>query len=235
MAEIKSPSTKDLLLLITGFHVLKSPPEKANSGQVYWLTEATTTEDRTLRESKLNPNWLASPAAAWDGVRFRDWLITALFGAIADHKNEFVAISEPVLASIDVLGKEFTNDMKDLSPVIKEALKSKDGRPRSLFNTLSFGISRHQINNKEVFMFGAGMRRRARFWKTESLAIQADVEIYVPFYELPNSEPASDPRPTHSINAGIALSYSDGSVIGKDGEKDLIAVRFNLRAPFGTR
>lgn len=235
MAEIKSPSTKDLLLLITGFYVPKSPPPSADSGQAYWLTEGTATEDRELRESRANLKWIVSPAAAWEGVRFRDWLLTALFGAIADYKNDFVAISEPVLASIDVLGKEFTSDMKGLSPAIIEALKSKDGRPRTLFNTLSFGISKHQINRKEVFMFGAGIRRRARFWKTESLAIQADVEIYVPFYELPNSEPAGDPYQTHSINAGIALSYSDGSVIGQDGDKDLTGVRFNLRAPFGTR
>ena len=84
-----------------------------------------------------------------------------------------------MLASIDVLGKEFTNDMKGVSDTIQAALKSKDGRPRSLFNTLSFGISRHQLKDKtEVFMLGAGIRRRARFWKTESLAIQADVEFY---------------------------------------------------------
>lgn len=238
MAEVKSPSIKDLLLLLTGFYVPKSPPQQANSGQAYWLTEAKPNEDRNLRESIANSNWSKSPMAAWEGVRFRDWLVTALFGAIAGHKNEFVAISEPVLASIDVLGKEFTHEMKGVTETIKAALKTKDGRPRNLFNTLSFGISKHQVNNKEVFMFGAGMRRRARFWKTESLAIQADVEIYVPFYELPNSEPARDPHSTLSINAGIALSYSDGSAIGKDdtknNPKDLIAVRFNLRAPFGT-
>src|SRR5262249_37094491 len=150
--EIKAPSTKDLLLLLTGFYVLKSPPQSADSGQVYWLNEATTTEDRTLRDSKFNTKWLASPAAAWDNVRFRDWLITALFGAMADYKNEFVAISEPVLASVDVLGKEFTNDMRGLSLPIQEALKTSDGRPRSLFNTLSVGISRHVINGKEIFM-----------------------------------------------------------------------------------
>lgn len=239
MAEVKSPSIKDLLLLLTGFYVPKSPPQQARTGQDYWLTEARPNEDRDLRESIHNSKWIKSPMAAWEGVRFRDWLVTALFGAIADHKNEFVAISEPMLASIDVLGKEFTHDMKGLSETIKEALKSKTGFGRSLFNTLSFGISKHVVNGKEVFMFGAGMRRRARYWKTESLAIQADVEIYVPFYELPNSEPARDPFPTLSINAGIALSYTDGSAIGKDDTqpvaKELTAVRFNLRAPFGTR
>jgi hypothetical protein len=230
MAEVKSFSAKDLLLLITGFYGLKSPPQQANSGQAYWLNQ-----DFTLRESIPTQKWLDSPQKAWENVRFRDWLLTALFGAMAGHTNDFVAISEPVLASIDVLGKEFTKDMKGLSESIIAALKTKTGFGRTLFNTLSFGISKHNVNGKEVFMFGAGMRRRARFWKTESLAIQADVEIYVPFYELPNSEPARDPRPTHSINAGIALSYSDGSPIGKDGDNDLIAVRFNVRSPFGTR
>ena len=234
MAEVKSFSIKDLLLLITGFYQLKSPPQQANSGQAYWLKQ-----DFTLRESIPTQKWLDSPKKAWEDVRFRDWLITAFFGAIANHSHEFVAISEPMLASIDVLGKEFTSDMKNLSETIKEALKSKTGFGRTLFETLSFGISKHDVNNREVFMFGAGIRRRARWWKTETLALQADVEIYVPFFELPNSEPARDARPTHSINAGIALSYSDGSAIGRDGkkdaEKDLIAVRFNLRTPFGTR
>ncbi|HEY0367557.1 MAG TPA: hypothetical protein VGC73_13895, partial [Pyrinomonadaceae bacterium] len=203
MAEVKSPSTKDLLLLITGLQVPKSPPTTAGSGQVYWLKEATTAEDRELRESQLNLKWLLSPMAAWDGVRFRDWLIALAFGAIADHKQEFVAISEPLLASVNLLGKEFTRDMKGVSDSIIAALQTKEGRPRSLFNTLSVGVSRNVINNKEVFTFGAGMRRRARFWRTESVAIQADVEFFVPFYEIPNSEPAGAPHRAYSINAGI--------------------------------
>jgi hypothetical protein len=237
VADVKSPSTKDLLLLITGLEVPKSPPAKADSGKVYWLNEATTTEDRTLRESKLNLSWFASPIAAWDRVRFRDWLIATLFSEIAKNKHEFVAISEPLLASLDVLGTEFTRDMPGVSETIKEALKTKEGRSRSLFNTLSFGVSRHVIKEKEVFMFGAGMRRRARFWRTESTAIQADVEIFVPFYEIPNSEPAGDPYHANSINAGIAISYSDGSPLGTDEEskQELMAVRYNLRVPFGSR
>ena len=237
MAEEKSPSTKDLLLLITGFYVPKSPPSTAGSGAVYWLKEATTNEDRELRESKFNDKWLSSPMDAWDNVRFRDWLIATLFGTIAKYKYDFVAISEPLLASIDVLEKEFTHDMIGVSDTITAALKTKEGRPRSLYNTLSIGISQHAVNNREVFMLGAGMRRRARFWRTESVAIQADVEFFIPFYELPHSEEAPDPNQVHSINAGIAISHSDGSPIGKDAEtnKELIAVRFNLRAPFGTR
>jgi len=233
MAEAKSPSTKDLLLLLTGFYVPKTPPAQTGTGEVYWLKEATTNEDRELRESKFNDRWLASPEAAWDGVRFRDWLLATLFREIAKKKHDFVAISEPLIGSIDVLGKEFTHDMKGVSDTILAALKTKEGRPRSLFNTLTLGISRHVLGGKEVFMAGAGIRRRARFWRTESLAIQADVEFFVPFYEIPNSEPTPQPHHAYSINAGIALSHSDGSPLGKDAEsnKELIAVRFNLRAP----
>ncbi len=248
MAEVKTPSTKDLLLLLTGFYVPQLAPTKADSGQEYWLTKGSATQERELREAIPNKDWLKSPGKAWDDVRFRDWLVTLLFGAMASYKNEFVAISEPLVASIDVLGKEFTHDMKDVTESIRKALNPLDGRPRSLLNTLSVGISRHdvsfkrQVNNqevsvkKEVFMFGAGIRRRARFWRTESMALQADVEFFVPFYEIPNSEPAPEiPHHTNSINAGIALSYSDGSPIGKDGSQELMAVRFNLRAPFGTK
>src|SRR5215213_1549981 len=237
MAEVKSFSTKDLILLMTGLEVLKSPPASAGMGQVYWLTEGTTTEDRALRDSQFNLRWILSPMAAWDGVRFRDWLLAALFGEIANHKNEFVAIAEPLLASIDVLGKDFTHDMKDVSDAIKAALKTKEGRPRSLFNTLSVGVSRHVKNGKEVFVFGAGMRRRARFWRTESVAVQADVEFFVPFYVLPNSEPEGASFNAYSINAGIALSHSDGSPLGKDEEskKELMSARWSLRVPFGTQ
>lgn len=236
MAEAKFPSTKDLLLLIAGLQVPKTAPPKTDSGEVYWLTEAIKNEDRDLRESKFNDRWIASPKAAWDGVRFRDWLFATLFENIADHKNEFVAISEPLLASLDILGKEFTRDMKGVSPSIIAALQTKDSRPRSLFNTLAIGISRHVKNGKEKFVAGAGMRRRARFWRTESVAVQADVEFFVPFYQLPNSEPEGEPVNAYSINAGIAISHSDGSPIGEDeNKKELISARFNLRIPFGTR
>src|SRR3954452_22916043 len=215
MAEAKSPSTKDLLLLITGFYIPSSPSPTADKGDVFWLKQATTNEDRELRESKFNPDWLKSPESAWDGVRFRDWLIATLFSEIAKRKHDFVAIEEPLLASIDVLSKEFTPDMKGVSPSIIESLKT-DGGSRSLFNALTVGISRHVINNKEVFMVGAGIRRRARFWKTESVAVQADVEFFVPFYELKNSEPTPQKYHAYSINAGIKISHSDGSPIGID-------------------
>ena len=206
MAEAKSPSTKDLLLLITGYQTLKAPPAGADKGDVYWLKEAKTNEDRELRESDFNPKWLESPEAAWKSVRFRDWLLATLFWEIASKKHDFVAIEEPLLASIDVFTKEFTTEMKGLSPSITAALKTKDGRPRSLFNTLSIGLSRHLVNQREVFVVGLGIRRRARFWKTESMAIQADVEFFLPFWELPNSEPARAASNVQSINAGLAIS-----------------------------
>ena len=233
MAE--SPSTKDLLLLIFGLYAQKKRPENANSGKAYWLKESTNKDDRILRDSEFNLGWITSPKAAWEGVRFRDWLIATVFSEIADNHHGFVAISEPLLASMDVLDKEFTHDMRGVTDTILAALKTKDGRPRSLLNTLTVGISRHESDGKDVFMLGVGMRRRARFWKTESVAIQADVEFFVPFYELENSEPTSPPGHFYSINAGIALSHSDGSPIGMDEEskKELIAVRFNFRAPFG--
>ncbi len=238
MAEAKSPSTKDLLLLITGLQVPTTPPKKTDSGDVYWLKEATTNEDRELRESLFNPLWILSPMKAWEGVRFRDWLFATLFKGMAGDKHDFVAIAEPLQASIDVLDKEFTKGMKGVNKAINDILTTKEGRPRSLFNTLSLGISRHVKNGKEVFMFGAGIRRRARFWRTDSTAIQADVEFFVPFYEIPNSEPSGpEPSSVYSINAGICISHSDGSAIldKKIDDEELIAIRFNIRAPFRTR
>lgn len=112
MAEAKSPSTTDLLLLITGLQVPTSAPQKTDSGDVYWLKEATTNEDRELRDSQMNPLWIRGPMKAWESVRFRDWLFATLFKGIADHKHDFVAIAEPLQASIDVLDKEFKQDMK---------------------------------------------------------------------------------------------------------------------------
>ncbi|HEX6647885.1 MAG TPA: hypothetical protein VF075_00045 [Pyrinomonadaceae bacterium] len=125
MAEVKTPSIADLLFLLTGFYVPQLAPEQAESGQAYWLT---TREPRELREAIPNSKWLKSPKKAWEEVRFRHWLITAFFGAIAGHTNDFVAISEPMLASIDVLGTEFTHDMKGLSCCTQERTA---GRERS--------------------------------------------------------------------------------------------------------
>ena len=237
MAEVKSPSTKDLLLLITGLQVPKTPPAAADSGDIYWLNEITTEQEHTLRDSQLNPLWLSSPENAWKGVRFRDWLIATLIRSVADNKQEFVAITEPLLASIDVLGKEFSRDMAGVTDAIKQALETKGGE-RALFNTLSIGLSRHVHNGQEIFLLGAGMRRRARYWKLgqDREAWQADVEFLVPFFMLPSQEQKDTSFPHYSICAGIALSRKDGSPIGKDeNKKELISARFNLRVPFGTR
>src|SRR5262245_60547589 len=104
MAEANPPSTKDLLLLILGFYKLKTPPSGATSGDAYWLNETHT----ELRESVFNPFWFGSPKAAWNEVKYQDFLIATLLENIAGHKQDFIAISEPLLASIDVLGKEFS-------------------------------------------------------------------------------------------------------------------------------
>ena len=159
MAEAESPSTKDLLLLITGLQVLKEPPAKAEAGEYYWLNEPVSDEARTLRESILNPNWLLSPKAAWEGVRFRDWLIANLIGNFTDHKHDFTAISEPLIASIDILSKEFKYDMAGVTDEIREAL----GLQRSLFSTLSVGVSKLNNEGREVFVLGAGHQTQRSF------------------------------------------------------------------------
>jgi hypothetical protein len=226
MAEAESPSTKDLLLLITGLYSLKAPPVNATSGETYYLNETRT----ALRESDVTFGWLLSPEAAWKKVKFRDWLIATALENFAGHKQEFVAISEPLIASIDVLGKEFSRDMKGATQAIKEVMVNDSGQERSLFTTISLGISKRRHNGKDVFVLGAGMRRRASFWITESEALQADVEFFVPFYAIPNGE--SDVQQS-SICAGIAITRSNGGAILAK-HKDIIAVRFNIRVPFRT-
>lgn len=226
MAEAESPSTKDLLLLITGLYSLKNPPTNANNGADYWLNESHT----KLRDSDVTFGWLLSPKDAWAKVKYRDWLIATAIKEFAGNKQEFVAISEPLIASIDLLGKEFTRDMKGATDAIRELLVNDSGKERTLFTTLALGVSKRQHDGKEVFSLGAGMRRRARFWTTESEAIQADVEFFVPFYVLPNTE---NPTQEYSINAGIALSRTNGGAI-MESQKDLVAARFTLRVPFRT-
>jgi hypothetical protein len=174
---------------------------------------------------------LASPKIAWTKVKYRDWLIATLLEEVAGHKQEFIAISEPLIASIDLLSKEFTRDMKGVTDAIRELLLSDSGKERSLFTTLSLAVSKRQHNGKDVFSVGAGMRRRARFWVNESETLQADVEFFVPFYVIPDAE--STATQEYSICAGIALTRSNGSAI-MEKEKDLVAVRFNLRLPFRT-
>ena len=234
MAEAESPSTKDLLLLITGLQVLKEPPLNAEAGEYYWLTEPTTDEKRTLRESQLNPHWLRSPKLAWEGVRFRDYLITTLFGNIADNKHDFIAITEPLVASMDVLTKDFKRHMSGVTDEIRQALVSKSGKERSLFSTLAVGISKLDNNRREVYVLGLGVRRRASFWVNADEALQADVEFFLPFFDLSNTDQSEKVFHQYSLNAGIAVSRSNKNPIGVDEDgKDLIAARFNVRIPFG--
>jgi hypothetical protein len=237
MAEAKPPSTTDLLLLIAGLQVLKSPDVTADSGEDYYLNEPTTTEERTLRETLPDPLWLRNPKTAWDKVRFRDWLIATLVSSIASHNQDFSAISEPTLISIDLLSKEFKPGMPGITDEIKDLLKTKSDLDRHLFSALSVGLSKHQIDGKEVFTFGAGMRRRASVWLNTEEALQADVEFFVPFYVLPSS--SHPPEPTfsnaRSICAGIAIRKSNDVGIGRDeNKKEIVAIRFNLRIPFTT-
>ena len=239
MAEAKSPSTTDLLLLIAGLQLLKSPDTTADFGEDYYLNEPTTSEERTLRESQPNPLWLRSPKAAWDSVKFRDWLIGTLAAGIAGNKHEFTAISEDLTMSMDVLSKEFKRGMAGMTREIDELLTTADtNRDREFFSALSVGMSKKRIDGKEVFTLGAGMRRRARVWLNSLEALQAEVEFFVPFYVIPSS---SHPKPekfanARSICAGIKISKSNGAAIGRDeNNKELVAMRFNLRIPFTTR
>ena len=108
MADAKPPSTSDLLLLMMGLQIVKAPDKTADSGEDYYLNPPLQTRERTLRETTGNPQYLNNPLAAWREVRFRDWLISKLFAAITDNKHDFTAISEPVLYSMDLLGKKLS-------------------------------------------------------------------------------------------------------------------------------
>jgi uncharacterized protein DUF6603 len=239
MAESKPPSTTDLLLLIAGLQLLKAPDTSADFGADYYLNEPTTTEERTLRESQSNQLWLRSPKTAWNSVKFRDWLIATLLANIASHKNEFSAISEPMIMSMDVLSKEFKPGMAGMTNEIRELLKTaKTNRERQFFSALSFGISKRQIDAKEVYTLGLGMRRRASVWLNSFEALQADVEFFVPFYVLPSSshEPSKVLANARSICAGLLIHKSNDAAIARDeNSKELIGMRYNLRIPFTTK
>lgn len=237
MAEAKPPSTTDLLLLIAGLHLPKSPDTTADSGEDYYLNEPTTTEERTLRETLPNGLWLRSPKAAWESVKFRDWLIATLVAGAAGNKHDFTTISEPLIMSLDLLGKEFKRGMAGITKEIDELLTTAEtNRDREFFSTLSIGISKRTIDGKEVFTLGAGMRRRASVWLNSLEALQAEVEFFVPFYVIPSSShPEEQFANARSICAGIKISKSNGAAIGRDeNDKELVAMRFNLRIPFST-
>jgi len=234
MADAKPPSTSDLFLLIAGLKTVKKPDVTADSGDDYYLNEPERNEERTLRETDWNQLYLNSPQFAWNQVRFRDWLMATVFANIAGHKHDLVAIAEPVIASKDLLGKTFTPDMAGGTDAIRQALISDSGFERSFFSTLTFGISKQKVGIKEVFVFGAGMRRRIELWLTGEEALQVDVEFFVPFSILPNSEHGDEVSPSYvrSICAGIAVGNSKGHALGKDEDKEIVAMRFNLRIPF---
>jgi hypothetical protein len=237
MAEGKPLSTKDLFLLIVGLQKLIKPPKpsEAASAEKYWLDK-----DGALRESEWNWDWIADPKAAWESVRYRYWLFGNLLANLTGHNQEFSAISEPLLFSMDVLTNEFKPGMSKATPAINKILTSKGGYKRSFLTTLSLGLSKQQSNNQEVVVFGAGMRRRTRIWlpNTEEEALQADVEFFVPFYVAPGEgKSVDDAFPgARSICAGIAITRANGNSIGTDTEgKDIAAMRFNFRIPFTAR
>jgi len=236
MAEAESPSTKDLLLFITGLATPKDAKADAQTGEDYWLTEVKTTEERKLRESVLNQAWLPGPKAEWNKVRFRDWLIATLLQEIAGHEQTFTTLSEPLVASIDLLGKEFAPNMKGATEAFNQTLTSKTGKRCSAFSTLSIGLTKHNHKGRDVYVLGAGMRRRAALWVSENEALQAEVEFLASGYELQNTETKTEPFVSRAICAGIAISRSNGNSIGVDENKtEVVSVRFNLRIPFSSR
>lgn len=234
MSDPQPPTTTDLLLLIFGLQQVIKPDGTAHKGEDYYLNPPVRSDERTLRETKDNVLWLRDTKTAWDSVRFRDWLITTLFGNIADHKQELTAISENLVSSMDVLGKEFTHNMPGNTDAINQAMVTKSGYSRSYYSALTFGISQHDFGGKDLYVFGAGFRRRARLWLTDSEALQADVEYFMPFYVIPNSDHPKGElfKNARSVCAGLAISKSNGTAIGEDGDNELVAMRFNLRIPF---
>ncbi len=234
MAEGKSLSTKDLFLLMMGMHKLVRPrPLNPMPPEEYYL------KDGELRESKWNWDWLASPAHAWQQVRYRDWLMANLVDNLVGHNQDFSAISEPMLVSLDVLTNEIKPGMSNASDAIKQIVISKNYE-RSFLTTLSLGLSKQQSAGQQVIVFGAGMRRRTCVWPTgdEGQTLQADVEFFVPFYVAPGEGKPTDDAYTNarSICAGIAITRPNGGSVGTDtAGHQLAAVRFNFRIPFTAR
>src|ERR1044072_4698169 len=126
VADPKPPSPSDLFQLITGLKQVTTPDTTADSGADYYFNVPKSKEARKLREKKTNDSWLGSPKAAWDAVKFRDWLIATVFGNIAGNKSEFTALSEPVMFSKDVLAKTFTPAMEGVTDAIRQALLASD-------------------------------------------------------------------------------------------------------------
>jgi hypothetical protein len=235
MADAKPPSTSDLLLLLTAIQIVKEPNKTAASAEDYYLNPPGQSGERTLRETSGNPEYLYNPFQAWKGVRFRDWLIATLFAGIADNKHDFTAISEPVLYSMDLLGKKYEIGGPGVTKAIEQALLTEKTKlERTLFSTLTFGITRQRAGAKEVLVFGAGMRRRVELWLNEGEALQLDAEFFVPFMILPRHDHGDEVTASfaRSINAGISLKHTKQQALSADQDPELIAMRFNVRIPF---
>ena len=241
MAEGKALSTKDLFLLMVGLYKLKQPKNDAASAETYWLKDKDS-----LRDSELNLDWFKSPADAWESVRYREWLVANIASNLTGGNQDFVAISEPVFVSLDLLPNEIKPDMLDASEAIKQVVSSS-GYDRSFLTTLSIGLTKRKSGSKDLFVLGAGMRRRARVWVSGTnadSAMQADLEFFVPFYVFagPDHSPDDTFPDARSMCAGIAITRANGSSIGvyqteKEKEenkpgKSYAAMRFNFRIPF---
>ncbi len=228
------PSTSDLLLLLAGLRLLKNPDTKADFGEDYYLNPKVDQSERTLRESLPNHLYLNSPEKAWNDVHFRDWLLATLFGSIAGKKHAFTAITENVLYSKDLLAKTFEPHMAGATDTLIQMLNCDSGE-RTYFSTLTVGISKQTVETKEVFLFGAGLRRRVELaLKNSGEALKVELEFFVPFYILPNSNHGDEVSKSfvRSICAGIVIT-SDKGVLGTDEDKkELVGMRFNLRIPF---
>ena len=228
------PSTSDLLLLLAGLRLLKNPDTKSDFGEDYYLNPKVDQSERTLRESLPNHLYLNSPEKAWNNVHFRDWLLATLFGSIAGKKHAFTAITENVLYSKDLLAKTFEPHMAGATDTLIQMLNCDSGE-RTYFSTLTVGISKQTVETKEVFLFGAGLRRRVELaLKNSGETLKVELEFFVPFYILPNRNHGDEVSKSfvRSICAGIVIT-SDKGVLGTDEDKkELVGMRFNLRIPF---
>ena len=192
MAEDKPLSTKDLFLLLVGLRKLDKPGSKT-SPKKYYLKDDGSEDDGSLRDSSWNWDWLSKPDIELKKVPYPDWLMANIAANLTGRKQDFSAISEPVFVSLDLLSKEFKRDMPDASDAIKKMTVSKNGYDRSFLTTLSLGLSVQRSDNKDVVVFGAGMRRRTKVWRSdEAQALQADVEFFVPFYVFPTRGSSPD-------------------------------------------
>src|SRR6185437_10737014 len=119
MAEDQPLSTKDLFLLMAGLCKPKRLPSTSGSAKEYWL------DNGSLRESDWNLAWFLNPEQAWNEVPHRDWLIANIAANLTGNTQDFSAISEPMLASMDVLTNEFKPDMAGATAAIKQIVVSK--------------------------------------------------------------------------------------------------------------